>query len=266
MRVQPFSYLEQKDIIGPPAGGAPFADDMLFWFKDAGANVTETTWNDSAPIPNTTGNLLNGAALDTDNVQLNNSSSTNRAFRINSTVSGIDVKSFIILFNQKLVSNGSGTSREYFYDSRDANTQSPNNAGYFNQYDSVDTTALKVHGNDATFFAYAEGETPFNGGTITTALLTDGVNNSTGGNDWWQWLGPNGRGVNTTKRVFGFNYNSTKPVTIQSVSEGWYIGGNSNPTEGASLNLYEMIGYNRALTFTEYEQLITYFQGTGIIT
>lgn len=270
MRVQPFSFIAKTGPdVTPPVPTAPFTEYMHFWFKDIDNNSSGTTWNDSSPANTSTATLLNGATIISGAAQLDNSVSNAtrlKSLRVKPTSTTIDVKSALIVFNQPLVTFGTTSARAYFYDARDANTASPNNAGFFNQYDSVNTTTGSIHGNDATFYAYAEGESTFNGGSITTTLLTNGTSKSNGGSLYYQWLGPNGRNINYTKRVFFFNYNSSLPVNITSVNEGWYLGANSNSSEATSLNIYEVIGYDRALTFTQFEDIIDYLKLQGTIT
>jgi hypothetical protein len=265
MRVQPFSFIKEPIAAAPPAGGAPFEDDMLFWFKDAQNNVSGNTWSDSSPANTSTITLLNGTSTSGNAVITRGS---NQALRIKPTTNTIFVKSAMILYNRTVTSPGGGGSREYFYDARDANSSSPDNAGFFNQFDSVATNnaSTQIHANDATFYAYQEGQTTFNGGTITSQLLTNGTRNSTGGSEWYQWMGPTGRNANTAKTIFFFNYNSNVPIEITTNNEGWYLGSNDIPFEAAHLDYYEVIGYDRALTFDEFEQLVAYLQGTGVIT
>lgn len=266
MIIKPFSYLHQSV---EEAAGVPFESNMLFWFKDITNTESGKVWSDSSPANTSTATLVGtNATVSGGAARINNSSSptTNRLV-IKPTTSTINVKSLLLLFNNPDIQPGSGTTRNYFYDCRDANAQSPDNAGFFNQYDSTSTASDKVHGNDATFFAYGAGEaSAFNGGGITTTLLTDGTNNSTGGDDYYQWLGPNGRSVNNTKRIFFFNYNSTKDVEITTANEGWYFGTNDGGTEGGSFAYYEIIGYDTALTFSQFETVVDWLKGRGIIT
>lgn len=263
--IKPFSYIHQV----PQTGGAvPFESDMLFWFTDPDVNVSGTVWSDASTANTSTATLVGaGTSVSGSHVAVNNSIVRTNRVVIKPTSATINVKSLFMLFTNPYNQYGASSTRNYFYDCRDANAQSPDNAGFFNQYDSTSTASDKVHGNDATFFAYGDGlGSAFNGGTITTTLLTDGSNNNTGGDDYYQWLGPTGRSINNTKRIFFFNYNSNRDVQITTTNEGWYFATNDAGTEGGSFGYYEIIGYDRALSFSEFETVVQWVKDRGLIT
>jgi len=260
----PFAFIKPEAVSIPSGPPAPFTEDMVFWFKNGSSNISGTTWSNTAGGV-VTGILERGASKVGSAARMDASSTRDQNFQIKTSSSTATVRSALILFNQATTTNVSGTARAYFYDARKSLDNTDTNAGFFNQYDSVATGITSCHGNGATFFGYTNGGTPVNGGTITTTLLTNGELNSAGGSGALQYFGPNGTGVNTTRRVFFFNYNPDVPIILGSGGPGWRISNNDNANEGGSMDLFEAIGYNRALSFSEFESLITYLISTGVI-
>lgn len=242
---------------------APYINDMVFWFQDASNNITGSTWV-NAVNKNAAGLLAGGASLSGSIALLDNSSSDinqrDQRFLIRSVTGSANIQSALILFNQPRITGVGGNTAAYFYD--EYNSGGGN--GYFNAFFSVDTDAGEIHGPDATFYGYVDGEQPVNGGVITQTLLTNGTGTVYGGSGSLQWRGPNEGGINNTKRIFFFNYNPNVPITLDNVIP-WSIGTNGGGTEGSSLGLFEMIGYNRSLSFVEFNNLVNYLVSTGVI-
>jgi hypothetical protein len=263
MRYKPFAFFQQVESIDP------FIGNMLYWFKSASTNVISGSWTNSVAGSNLEGQLRSGSFLEGNAVRLSNTQSStttrNDNFRVIIPTGSTTIKSALFLFNQPVITGGGGVQRCYYYDARRTSGSVDADGGFFNQYDSVNTSSLSIHGNDATFYGYQDGGVPFNGGSITPLLLTNGFFNSTGGSGSLQWMGPGGRGTNTTKRVFFFNYNSSVPITLNSGTRGFIIGTRNDASEGSSMDLIEMIGYDRTLTFSEFEDVVTYLKSTGVI-
>lgn len=265
MRVQPFSYLEQVQAAPPPAGNLPKEGNILFRYEDVNTNNNGSSWLDTSPngytstiMPNTT---IDAA---TNSVQLNSSgASRNKYIRV-TTNTNIVIKSLIVLFNQPFSTFGTGDNRTYFWDFRKANAENPNNAAYWNQWDSISTGPVY---SDGSVYAYDESSgVRVNGLPFTPTTVTDGFSNSTGGDDTWQWMGINGRGVNTSKRLWMFNFGTGKNLNLTTLgSRGLVFGANDNLSESSSFGYYSIIAWDTFLTEADYTEILSYFQNGGVI-
>jgi len=231
---------------------------MVYWFKDGSTNITGGDWNNT--ISGNVVGLLQGDAVKSGSAAfLDNSSSTlverDQRFNIKTTSGTVNVQSALYLFNQPVSTGVGGALGNYFCGV---------GLGDFSDYFSLDTLDTDIYGVDATFFGYVEGQVPVNGGIVTQELMTDGLNNPAGGSGELQWLGPNGTSANTTKRIFFFNYNSTVPMPIND-DQGLKIGSDRTGNFGTSMGLYEMIGFNRTLSFIEFQDLVKYLKNTNVI-
>ena len=180
MRVQPFSYLEQKAVtpVGPVI---PKEANILFRYEDVNTNNDGTNWLDISPNGYTTsilGGSSNGINATENCVFLNALNNRNNFLKIQ-TNTNIVIKTIAFIYNQPFVSNRTGSSREYFWDFRKANTENPNNAAYFNQYDSISTGGVYTGG---TFYSYDQFTATSTGPLdLTPTNVTDGNNNNLGG-------------------------------------------------------------------------------------
>lgn len=266
MRVSPFSFLEQKDTT-PPSAVIPKEGNILFRYEDVNTNNDGTNWLDTSPLGYTNqifNGGVNGINPTENSVFINNSTSTNNAVQIK-TNTNITIKTIAILFNQPFICGGTGTNREYFWDFRKANTENPNNAAYFNQYDSISTGGVYTGGTYYSYDSFTSNQVgPLD---LTPANVTNGNNNSTGGTNTWQWMGVNGRGTNFSKRLWMFNYGTGKDLNLTTTGQqGLVFGNNDNRSEGSSFNYYSIVGWDTYLDTTDYNNLLAYFQSQGVIT
>jgi len=265
MRVQPFSFLEQLDTT-PPAGNLPKEGNILFRYEDVNTNSNGSRWLDSSPNGYTS-TIMPNATIDTPtNSVLLDSSGINRNKYIRVTTNtDITIKSLIVLFNQPLGTGGSGDARAYFWDFRRANRESPNNAAYWNQWDSISTGPVY---SDGSVYAYDESSgVRVNGLPFTPATVTDGFSNSTGGDDTWQWMGINGRGANTSKRLWMFNFGTGRDLNLDANAQrGMVFGANDNLSESSTFGYYSIVAWDTYLTEADYTDIISYYQSQGVIT
>ena len=266
MRVQPFSFLEQVDTT-PVGPSIPKEANILFRYEDVNTNNDGTNWLDISPNGYTTsilGGGNNGINATENSVFLNNSNIRNNSLKIQ-TNTNIVIKTIALIYNQPFVSNRTGSSREYFWDFRKANTQNPNNAAYFNQYDSISTAGVYAGG---TFYSYDSFSSTTTGPLdLTPTNVTDGNSNSTGGDDVWQWMGENGRGTNFSRRLQMYNFGTGADLNLTtSAAQGLVFGNNDNTSEGSSFNYYTIVGWDTYLDATDYSNLLAYFQSLNVIT
>ena len=276
MRVTPFSYLQTQGTLTPIE--IPSGSNIVMRFEDANTNFSGGVWADIADTPVaqiTTGSdatlgvgsvTIAGGGLD-----LNNTAFQKAHGLVESLGTNIQFESFCIVFDRPYASNASGDIANYFFDARDANTEAVDNGGFLNQKDATAQGSGSFLGPSGSFYAWFAGDgTPaqFDVGATTTANLTNGTGNSEGGTEQYQWLGPTGRSADTNNRVMHFNCNPSAISAykqIQSAAEGMYWGGNDNGGEGASMRIYAIIYWDTALTYTDFTQLVGYFQTQGTI-
>lgn len=260
MRVQPFSYLEQKDTAAPVVPSIPKEANILFRYEDVNTNNDGTNWLDISPNGYTT-SILGGANTGINSqenaVFLNNSSGRTSNLKIQ-TNTNITIKTIALIYNQPFTTLGIGTNRAYFWDFRKANSENPNNAAYFNQYDSISTGGVYTGG---TFYSYDQFTDTSTGPLdLTPTNVTDGNNNNEGGDDTWQWMGVNGRGTNFSRRLQMYNFGTGADLNLTTTgAQGLVFGNNDNTSEGASFNYYTIVGWDTYLDATDWGQLQTYF-------
>ena len=276
MRVTPFSYLQtQGTLVEIPSGS-----NIVMRFEDPNTNFSGGVWADiaSSPVAQivTGSTLADTVTLSGNGLELDNTAGATNAYSlVESLGTDIQFESFCIVFDRPEESYSSGNPRNYFFDARDANTSSPDNGGFLNQIDSTAQGSGSFLGPSGSFYAWFEAEgnpTQYDVGATTALNLTDGTGNSEGGNDQWQWLGPGGRNVPPgaiQKRVMHFNCNPSAIAAykqIQSAAEGMYWGSNDNGgSEASSIRIYAIIYWDVALTYTDFTQLVGYFQTEGTI-
>ena len=272
MRVTPFSYLQtQGTLVEIPSGS-----NIVMRFEDPNTNFSGGVWADiaSSPVAQIVTGSINAdtVTLSGNGLQLDNTSGLNKAYSlVESLGTDIQFESFCIVFDRPEESYSSGNPRNYFFDARDANTSSPDNGGFLNQIDSTAQGSGSFLGPSGSFYAWFEGDgspNQFNVGATTAANLTNGTGNSEGGTEQYQWLGPTGRSADTNNRVMHFNCNPSAISAykqIQSAAEGMYWGGNDQGGEGTSMRIYAIIYWDTALTYTDFTQLVGYFQTEGTI-
>lgn len=254
-------YLGTTQINLTENNNAPFINSMVYWFRDGFNNITGSNWTNSI-TNNITGSLLGGATKSGSIALLNNSSNNlgdrDQSFNIKTSAGTVTVRSMLIMFNQPVSTGVGGVVTVWFCGDGFGTTN-------FNQYFSVSTDPTSSsYGNNATFFGYVDSQTPVNKGIITQELLTNGTTNGNGGPGELQFMGPTGHDVNTTKRIFFFNYNADVPLVINNIP-GFVMGAESNSTTAGSFGLFEMIGYDRSLSFVEFEDLVKYLKSTNVI-
>ena len=267
MRVQPFSYLEQLDKVGPaPPAALPQQSNILLHYEDPNTNVSGNTWSDISALGVTTGIIAPGALVDatSNSLQVNTSSSRNQYFRV-TTTQNMDIKSLVIIHNLWENSTTTGTSREYFLDMRKSGNT---NSGYFNQFDSVDSNPLYLFANDGEYYSYDETDGFMLSAQLTTqANLTNGTGNNLGGNGTDQWMGPNGRLAYLPKRMWLFNFNTNMPIGLYTSGlRGLVFGANDSLTEGSNLGIFSIVGWSVALSASEAADALNYFKSQGILT
>lgn len=273
--VLPFSFREQKRKVIAPSGGLPKQANILMQYEDPNTNVSGTTWNDISGLGNTFGILRNGSFLDagSNSVRLpnlvNSGSNRNTSFLVKAN-NQITVKSLLFIFNTPFNFGTSGTSRDYYWDMRQ--TSNPSTVGYFNQADSVDTGTASLFRN-GNFFVYDSGTATTYGSFSSIPLnLTNGVNRAAGGALPYQFLGPNGKLAYLPTRAWLFNFttnNLTLGLTSPNGLAAMVFGANTvnpNPNEGSPLGIFSVVGWNDFLDATDMAQIVTYFQGKGVLT
>lgn len=265
MRVTPFSYLEQKDVVVPPSAVLPQQSNILLHYEDANTNVSSTTWSDISALGVTTGTLQGATLLDSgsNSIQCGTSTSRTAAFVV-TTSQNINIKSMVYIQNFWEDSIVSGAGREYFLDMRKSGTT---NGGYFNQYDSVATGVNDLFGNDAEYSVYDESDGFLTSVKLTTpANLTNGTSNNTGGTGTDQWMGPNGRLTYLTKRLWHFNFNTNRDLGLTtSAARGLVFANNDNLSEGSNVGIFALVGWSVALTPSEVTQAVNYFKAQGVL-
>ena len=272
MRVTPFSYLQTQGIT---AVEIPSGSNIVMRFEDANTNFSGGVWADIADTPVaqiTTGSVIaDSATIAGGGLDLNNTAFQKAHGLVESLGTDIQFESFCIVFDRPYASNASGNPANYFFDARDANTEAVDNGGFLNQKDATAQGSGSFLGPSGSFYAWFEGEgnpQQYDVGATTALNLTNGIGNDEGGTEQWQWLGPIGRGADTNNRVMHFNCNPSAISAykqIQSAAEGMYWGGNDQGGEGSSMRIYAIIYWDTALTYTDFTQLVGYFQTQGTI-
>ncbi len=273
----PFGFLALGDSEPVLEAQLPMQENILFIYEDLNNHQQPGTeyWFESTELGGkgwTTGSVINGGVRDGDNNRagLVNTTSPgsgrNAKFNIQTTGS-LDVKAFAIVFNQMSASGGSTSDRNYFMDWRKANAESPDNGGFFNQYDGVAAGGNQIWAT-GSYWSYDESEGALSGSLdSTSANLTNGTGNNEGGTLTTQWLGPNGRALRNTKRLWIFNFNPNRPARLSSLgAEGLQIGTNSSGNEGASMGVYSVIAWDTALTGSAPQDLVDWYKDQGTIT
>lgn len=260
MRAIPFSFLEQKDL-GPVT--IPQESNILLRYEDVATNFTGSVWNDTSGLAlHTTASLTNGSGdLSSGSLQL----SGRNAYIQVSTNTDIDVESLVVVFNTWEDLTTGGNARDYFWDMRQSGNS---NGGYFNQYDSVSTNSTHLFGNDGEYYSYDETDGTTTSAQLTTpANLTNGIENSNGGNATDQFLGPNGKSAYYPKRMWHFNFNSSTPLGFRTTGTGGFFGSNDSTggKESSPLGFFSIIGWSVPLTSTEVNQLVAYFKDQGTL-
>lgn len=266
--IKPISFLQRKRVVAPtPGGGIPQEANILMRFENVNVNNSGGNWTDTSGLGFLTGRVENGAVIDatSNSVQLNNTVFRTRRFRV-TTTSNLLFKSVVVVFNSPFNQNGSGTARNYFWDMRKASTVG--NGGFFNQYDGVGGGATELFGGNGNYFAYGEDDGILLPSQLTTsANLTDGVNKSNGGAAIDQWLGPNGKAVYLPKRMWLFNFNTARDLSLTTNAvQGLMFGANDNGSEGGSLGFFSIIGWSTYLDATDASNLVQYFKDQGVLT
>ena len=272
MRVTPFSYLQtQGTLVEIPSGS-----NIVMRFEDVNTNFSGGVWADiaSSPVAQivTGSTLADTVTLSGNGLELDNTAGATNAYSlVESLGTDIQFESFCIVFDRPKASDSGGNPRNYLLDARDANTESPDNGGFLNQSDATAQGSGSFMGPSGSFYAWYYGEgspTQFDVGATTAANLTNGTGNSEGGTEQYQWLGPTGRGIDTNQRVMHFNCNPSAIAEykqIQSAAEGMYFGSNDASNEASSIRIYAIIYWNTALTYTDFTQLVEYFETEGTI-
>lgn len=270
--VLPFSFREQKRRVLAPPAGLPKQGNILMQYEDPNTNVSGTTWNDISGLGNTFGILRNGAFLDagSNSVRLpNNSGLRDKSYLVKAN-NQITIKSLLFIFNTYINLSTTSTQRDYYWDMRQ--TSNPSTVGYFNQFDSVDTGTNSLFRN-GNFFVYDSGtQTTYGSFSSIPLNLTNGTNRNVGGALPYQFLGPNGKLAYLPTRAWLFNFttnNLTLGLTSPNGLAAMVFGANtvpSNPNEGTPLGIYSVIGWNDFLDTTDMAQIVTYFQGKGVLT
>ena len=281
--IKPIAYWQQPIVIGgiiPPAAPIPQAANILLRYENPNVNNTSggTIWTDTSGLGYTTGRLEVGsggsstALIDatSNSVQISNTASNNssRNGRLRLTTNtNMSIKSLAIVFNQWTTTGGIGSTRTYFMDFRRANLAN-NNAGYFNQYDSVGTGATALYGNNGHYFAYAEQDGILLPSQLTTpANLTDGVNRPDGGAALDQFYGPNGKAGYLPKRMWLFNFNTNRNLEFQTTpaERGMVFSAGDGLVEGSSAGWFSIIAWSTYLTADDATQLVDYYKSIGTL-
>ena len=274
MRVSPIAFLNSQVPTIPVE--IPSGSNIVMRFEYPNDNFSAGVWADTASSPVaqiTTGSLLaDKVTLSFNGLELINSATTEKAHAVvESLGTDIQFESFAVVFDRPGTTGGTGDDRNYFFDARDANTESPDNGGFFNQYDATAQGNGSFLGPSGSFYAWFAGDgspAQFDAGATTAANLTNGTGNNEGGTEQYQWLGPTGRSTDTNKRVLHFNCNPSaidEYKQIQNAAEGMYFGGNDNGGEASWIRIYAIIYWDVALTYNDFTQLVGYFQSEGVI-
>ena len=276
MRVQPFSFLEQKDIVGPSPGPTfPLETEAIHRFEEMYTNRdTVTTVTDLV-----TGNSnleifeqLQGYIDESEFIQLNSTSGFSNerlgliSVFINEQTSGNrDAYSFIILEEHGDDSVYTNTfDNLYLCDFRSLDDWF---ASYMTDKDSVQDEG-KFGGGD--MFVYVPGNPTFEG-TISSTNFTDGDGTVGGGDDYYQWVGnsPAGRGATGFRRLWGFNIptaNVFNTSTNGGAGKSYKIYGNSSNQQGGTGKIFAHALFDTHLTTTSFGQLVAYYQSLGYLT
>ena len=273
MRVSPIAFLQSQVAAIPTE--IPSGSNIVMRFEDINTNFSGGIWADIA-----TGSLAqivtgsNDAdvvTLSNNGLELTNTSITNKAHALVESSGDTQFESFCVVFDRPEFSHASGDPRNYLFDARDANTESPDNGGFMNQQDATAQGNGSFLGPSGSFYAWYYGEgnpSTTDVGATTAANLTNGTGNSEGGTEQYQWLGPTGRSLDTNERIMHFNCNPSaidEYKQIQSAAEGMYWGGNDLGGEASSMRIYAIIYWDVPLTFTDFQQLVGYFQSQGTV-
>lgn len=272
MKRPPFTFM---GAYSQAAAGIPKQGNILFVYEKPDVyGAGSGNWNENLDygLGHTTASLYNGAALNgsgaSANVRWDNATGAdNKAIRIETT-SDIDIQSFAIVFNTPFTHPGATNERNYFWDMRKANTESPDNGGFFNQYDGVAGGSTQIYAN-GEYWSYDESDGFVSGSFATNSTnLVNGSNNNEGGTATSQWLGPNARTIYTTKRLWLFNFNDVtpRPVALTTTGlKGIVIGNNDAQSEGASMGVYAMLAWDTVLDSSDMTALVDYFVGEGVL-
>lgn len=271
--IKPISFLQKRRTIIAPSAVLPKAGNVILRYENVNVNNSGGNWTDTSGLGYTLGRVEAGAYIDapSNSVILPNTgslaSANARRLRV-TTNTNVTIRSLVMVFNMPLVMGATGTIRNYFYDMRRANTESPDNGGYFNQVDSVSTSATQIHGNDGVYYSYNEANGVINSALATNPTnLTNGTGRALGGSGLNQWFGPNGRAIYTSKRIWLFNYNTNRPLNLTTTAaDGLDFGTNSGAkNEGGVLGLFSIIGWNVALTAGDFTDLVNYYKAQGVV-
>ena len=274
MRVSPVAYLQTQGT--GTIETIPKSNNIVMRFEDVNTNFIGNVWTDTAASPVsqiiTGSNTADTLIISNNGLELDNVSSLNDSqISVESLGTDIQFESFCVVFDRPKVMDSAGNLPNYFFDARDANTEAVDNGGFLNQKDSTAQGDGSFLGPSGSFYAWFAGDgnpTQFDAGATTTANLTNGTGNSEGGTEQYQWLGPTGRSVDLNKRVMHFNCNPSAIAEykqIQSAAEGMYWGSNDSANEASSIRFYAIIYWNVPLTYTDFTELIEYFQTEGTI-
>jgi len=274
MRVSPVAYL-QSQVSALPVE-IPSGSNIVMRFEDVNTNFSAGVWADIAASPVaeiTTGSVATDSVyLESNALKIDNTASSFKSFaRVESLGTDIQFESFCIVFDRPQASHAAGNPRNYFLDARDANTESPDNGGFLNQQDATAQGSGSFLGPSGSFYAWYYGEgapNTFDAGATTATNLTNGTGNSEGGTEQYQWLGPTGRSADNNERVMHFNCNPSaidEYKQIQSAAEGMYWAANDGGGEASSMRIYAIIYWDVPLTYTDFQQLVGYFQSEGTI-
>ena len=273
MRVSPVAYLQSQVSLSDEI---PSGSNIVMRFEDANTNFSAGVWADTASSP--VAQILTGSigtdvvTITSNGLELDNINSADKAHaRVVSLGTDIQFESFAIVFDRPDNSQGTGTQRDYLFDARDANTESPDNGGFFNQYDATAQGNGSFLGPSGSFYSWYYGEgnpSEVDAGATTAANLTNGTGNNEGGTEQYQWLGPTGRSLDDNERVLHFNCNPSaidEYKQIQNGAEGMYLGANDQGGENSSIRIFAIIYWDVPLTFADFQQLIRYLQAQNTI-
>ena len=267
MRVQPFSFLEQKDIVTPSAG-FPLTTQAIHRYEEVYTNQFSSTLITDLVTGNNNLGLFGGVSINSNQYLdiTGNTSSAGSArnsylqVTINNSISGNrDAYSFIVL--EEYQDNTVYTSgNNYFADFRSLSSWF---ASYMTDKDSLQD-AGKFGGGD--MFVYVPGQTLFTG-TTSSSNFSDGTGNIGGGDDYYQWVGnnPRSRGATGFRRLWGFNIPAGNVFNTSTNGGTYKLFGSSNGQEGTNVKVWAHCLFDTHLTTTTFNQLITYYQGLGYL-
>jgi hypothetical protein len=276
MRVSPVAFLNSQ--VPPIPVEIPSGSNIVMRFEKVNDNFSGGIWTDTASSP--VAQIVTGSKdliedvvfLSNNGLELDATNSVNKPYSlVESLGTDIQFESFCVVFDRPKATAGTGGVRNYFFDARDANTEVVDNGGFFNQNDSTAQGNGSFLGPSGSFYAWYYGEgapNTFDAGATTAANLTNGTGNNEGGTEQYQWLGPTGRSVDNNERVMHFNCNPSaidEYKQIQSAAEGMYWGANDSGGESSSMRIYAIIYWDVPLTYTDFQQLVGYFQYIGTI-